>query len=128
MTKDETIEAFYNNYEAFCIVADYLLQKTGYSGIGISGDKVVAYNNKTGSMVVETYEIDTFEVGEQLKLICGVGFNGAGKDTDSTRIYFSTPFDTGTQGVIYVPGGLEDARAQDKLGKKDWYYFQIKYD
>jgi len=49
-------------------------------------------------------------------------------DTDSTRIYFSTSFDMGTQGVIYVPGGLEYARSQDILREKDWYYFQIKYD
>ena len=135
MTEEEIIEVFYSNYDTFSKVAEYLLQKEELSGIGISpdGNKIIIFSNDSGITEVETTSV---EVGDQIKLICSLGFEGAGRDQDSTRVYFSIRyFDPppyvglpGSRGVVYVPGTLEDARPQDKLERDNWYYFFLSFD
>ena len=139
MTKDELIESFYRNYEAFRDVADYLLSKDGYTGIGISqdGDRIIiGSNDSNGAYQEVNIDIQDFEVGEQVQLICGIGLEGAARDVAGTRVYFSVryfdpPPDVGmpgSRGVIYVPGGQMNASPQDELDKENWYYFFLRFD
>jgi hypothetical protein len=139
MTKEEIIEVFYSNYDAFCEVAEYLLPKTGYTGMELSqdGDKIIlSKNGPTGMRETDTVELGTVEIGAQIKLICDFGFEGVGRDKDGTRIYFSMryfdpPADIGlpcSRGIIYVPEGLGNARPEDILKKDNWYYFFLRFE
>ena len=135
MTKEELIETFYCNFDAFSDVANHVLSMSEFSGgirINEDGDKVIMHDNG----VVTELDVDEFEVGAQIKLICGLGFGGVGQDTAGTRAFFTMhyydpPPDVGipgSRGVVYVPGGLDDVSPQDILEKENWYYLFARFD
>ena len=133
MTKEELIDVFYNNYDAFSSVAEYMLKAEEIISIEVKNN-IITVRNTSG--IFEELEIDSFELSHQITLICSFGFDGAGKDIDGTRVFFSIRYSDpppsiglpGSRGVIYVPGGLRDASQSDILKKKNWYYFFNRFN
>ena len=131
MTKEEVIRAFYDNFDAFEDVAEYVLSADSRLALSLEDNKFYTYTNE-GPIAVDGLDLNTLEIGEQLKIICDLGFGDIGNyGADTGRVFFNVkrhPSDTGSRGVIYVPEGIKGIPPQDILEKENWHYFFFRYE
>ena len=117
MTKDEVLEAFYNYYESFEVIAEYFLNVNEHYGL---------YQEKGEFMRNGIpFDIDCLQISEQIKLVCSLGFTEVGSSGVSDRVSFGTLFDGGRHGVIYVVNGLD---GDQPLDKENWYYYSHHFE
>jgi len=135
MTRDDIIEVFYNNYDAFSKVAEYILNTKELYSL-IDGGQKAGTHDENGRYLELDFDPDSYGIGEQIRQLFSCGFDSIFRDVTNTRVMFSVqyydpPLETdvpGSRGVIYVPGGLKSIQPQDVLDKENWYYYFLRYD
>ena len=122
MTEEEIVGKFYNNYDAFSDVAEYLLAMTEPFRICQNADGLFI-DQGSGVFI----DVDSLEVGKQISVVCDSGFNSIRKHQTEPTVYFSAPSDIGEQGVLYARDGLAN-KDIPQLKKENWYYFSLRHD
>lgn len=120
LTKAEIIELFYDNYEIFCSVAEYVIFTEG----------VFYCSNSTGDLVlknsIDDLAFGSLAVRDQVgEIIYNMHFTSILEDETETRVYFNIPNETGGHGLIYSSEVLSDTAFYYPLSKDKWYYFCI---
>jgi len=117
LTKEEVVELFYNNFDAFDKLADYLMNSTGYFTIQRMNSDIHVKNQGV------VLDIDDMVLGEQIKhIVCDLGFLSISKDELDTRIEINIPYGEGIQGLVYTNEEVGENRFYSSLEKENWYY------
>ena len=133
MTKEEVIELFYDNYNTFNEVAEYILNTEGAFYCDNNSNILLLSNGREDGR--DVLDIDNLKIGEEIKaLLYDLNFNGIYEyevETGSIVKFENNFADTSAKGILYAES--RDAPDLNNLGFdeyapldiENWYYYYI---